>query len=1565
MIPCPNFIIDFREDRPLIIWANKAQLELWGKSQEEIENFDITNHVDIHTLNTLKTAYENYKNGGVEVYQHYADFSFVENPSLTHVYLFGPVQVEHRVCVFVSILKETISMPKEDTRLFEIARKYVNTHLSLYNKEGNIIMRNLSEKKRFISQKPQNLKIHFESDNISDLILKKFGSAQISEKIFEKETLVRDEKETLVFLSEVYCVENTFTHEKEILIHEVDVTKISKMSTFIAKTSHDIRTPLNGIMGILQCLNIKNLPEDIKGSIEIALSSSRSLIDLLNDIIDISKIQSGAFSLNQHQTYIKTLLNLIYEIANTNYLRINPFVELIIEEQPDLISSNDGMSIDVLRVRQILNNLLSNAIKFTKRGYIKIGLHYYEQEDKIRLFCEDTGIGISKEKQKLIFEDFGQSRKEDSEIGTGLGLSIVKSLTELMGGTIGLESEVGKGSLFYVDLPVNHKLVYQKCEKQDMKILMIGENNYSNQNLVNILKEFTPVDFKKIEEVTSVDNYYDYVFIDDVRETNIFEISNLIKKIKNTIIVPIISHNDFLSEMKNFLNISYVIIKPVKPSKVMALILNKKGLEENEEWKKTPEKAILYENNPLESKNLLNVFFQKIIEVRTFKELKEIVLNDGITFIFISFPIEVSIEIVKSIRNYEKTFTKDPYLIIIVISIPTLGDSEKEKVLALKSGANEYIKKPIFFENIAAIIAKWINPSTKFKEILSGYRILIIDDNSINRLVLEKMINSFGNNKIEWAQNGREGIEKCKNSTYSIVFLDINLPDMDGFKVERTLRNIYKIHVPIIAFTGSSADMYEFDDVLYKPVHIDELVKILLKWCVSSDKLPPIFIKQHMKVKSTKIPSSIDSILLPEWLNRKSDYTEENLKFFDLLPIPIHILTLTGNSEKLKVHWGNSACVNFWKKKDLNDFLLNHQFNDVSPQNLQQMTDIMHYYEEGKKEIFTQQFVFYPNGKATSIQMSISPIYVKSGGVTKMGLLVCYYPKELDMGNDDQRLFHIFKLYNLHSLYISIYDINGGIIIQKNKNLKDKKCLKDHLGQKLSERILDLVPKCEFGQKILSTEYSINNKVFHSEIYIIKDPVTGNRVILVEEQDSTNIFETISFISKLSHELRTPLNGVIGVLQYLNLNVHTERNMIQSALDSANNLYKILENLVELSRVESGFIDIFSEAISVDNILITLENLVDDNDNVILYSPLELYHSKTKITIDLSFLEQIFAKLWSFCLKTQKGLIYVHLKIKNVLPSAYIKLKIHDSQLVLTQEAIDKLLDKTQLIDSKSFNSSNLSLIVCKVLVNVLSGKFSIKSGLEGTKYKVKIPIACPIEISGFKKYSFEQILIISDKQKFIDYLYKLLTPINLICSHQTFKDKFELDPNLAFTILDDPPDSFLEQNFKVDTIIISKRENLSYQTVKPPIRPLRLIEKIDEILIQKKSLVENLSEHHYSFLIVEDNKINQLVLNKLVKNLYKHCDIDIANNGEEGVDLFKKKHYSMIFIDINMPIKNGIETAIEIRKIDKDIPILAVTANVSNEKKRISEAGINDILLKPIIFQALKSKCTSLLTNK
>jgi CheY-like chemotaxis protein/HPt (histidine-containing phosphotransfer) domain-containing protein/two-component sensor histidine kinase len=278
---------------------------------------------------------------------------------------------------------------------------------------------------------------------------------------------------------------------------------------FLANMSHEIRTPMNSILGFTNLLKRTELNPMQREYIQNIHSAGENLLTLVNDILDLSKIEAGMMSMEETRFSLRSMVSsvgaMFIEKIREKDLKFNVHID---KDVPDILSG------DAVRLTQILVNLISNAVKFTDKGEISVYVQLLsssETDARIKLCVKDTGIGIAPEKQSAIFERFQQAELETTRRfgGTGLGLSIVKQLIEIQGGSIRLESEPGKGSEFIVELvytlPDLAQMYSEALAEQEEQVplqkikVLIAEDNHMNQQLIKHLMKSWSLDHFIVE----------------------------------------------------------------------------------------------------------------------------------------------------------------------------------------------------------------------------------------------------------------------------------------------------------------------------------------------------------------------------------------------------------------------------------------------------------------------------------------------------------------------------------------------------------------------------------------------------------------------------------------------------------------------------------------------------------------------------------------------------------------------------------------------------------------------------------------------------------------------------------------------------------------------------------------------------------------------------------------------------------------------------------------------------------------------------------------------------------
>ncbi|TYQ16057.1 UNVERIFIED_CONTAM: PAS domain S-box-containing protein [Acetivibrio alkalicellulosi] len=563
-------------------------------------------------------------------------------------------------------------------------------------------------------------------------------------------------------------------------------------SQFLANMSHEIRTPLNGILGFLQLLDSTELNKEQKEFINNIKISSETLLSVISDILDISKIESGHLEMEE----------IPFDFRSTIESAIIPFSAKAKEKKIELnmlIKSDipQMMLGDPTRLRQVITNLVSNALKFTDKGdvFIEASLEEETQEAaKIAFKVKDTGIGMSQETIQKLFKPFTQADASSTRKygGTGLGLSICRNIISLMNGHINVESDVGKGTTFSFLVEFKKCLDVKLPDAIDCSVLkgkriLIVDDNSMNRDIAKIYLQEAGCMVQEAESATEA-------------------LSKLVR-------------NESESSIFNAVLVDY----------------HMPGM--------------------------------------------------------CGHDLSAALKAISSTKNIP---------LILLTSIAMKGDERESRSF----GFSGYLTKPYKRNDLIKCLARVLDGKIQDKdqaEILISMhplsqsqfkrkiKILLVEDNDINRMFFIHLLKMKGLS-CDIAYNGEEAITAFKSNSYDIIFMDCQMPLMDGYEATRQIRKLEgdKKHTPIIALTAYAmkGDIDKckdagMDDYLGKPIEVDKVTEIIDKISLKNENSSKIDINSIINtfIKETGFGMDIAKDLIHAGLRSIA----KNLSEIDLL----------------------------------------------------------------------------------------------------------------------------------------------------------------------------------------------------------------------------------------------------------------------------------------------------------------------------------------------------------------------------------------------------------------------------------------------------------------------------------------------------------------------------------------------------------------------------------------------------------------------------------------------------------------------------------------------------------
>ena len=754
------------------------------------------------------------------------------------------------------------NFPEIKTGITSIKIKYLMIFPVVYNKETIAVLEIASE------SIPKNGVLNY-IDNIHEQLAVGLINAKSFEQLENLVNELRDLNEEYQKQNKQIVDQNSQLIELHLQLKEkagelerqrakaVELTKIK--SEFLASMSHELRTPLISILGLTELLlKDSSVVANIKDRLKIVYRNGKKLFDLISNILEFSKFESGNIEVKKESFLLGDLLDEIKPtIGQLAFEKKLSFSIEILKDKDILINS------DRTKIEQILLNLLVNAVKFTEQGSIKLVINIQNERD-LEFKVIDTGIGISEGNKRVIFSEFRQVDNSTSRKygGAGLGLAICKKYVELLGGTLQLSSEIGSGSQFWFLLSDS---ILEVIEKATHQFLTMTDKSLAQESKLSVLVVNDNPESQKL--IGDYLNSYQYNVVFSSNRKDAF---NITKQINPTAVIlnPFINDKDIWSIIIDF--------KKDPATKDIPVILTMILEEERVGWEPDVFDYVISSELNAELPKLIkkaeshnNFIIHKAVMIGSSITGTEVVRNSldnivNFTFLpaFENIIQQIKIEspqlILISVSAlgsralnavYELSCNKTTKNIPVIFEIPDTFSSELTEALSLKSREitlkvkshpmdvlkvlrdrlridfEETNKKINLIEEQSVLKDEKIEEELGNKQFDSKPTVLIVDDDSDALFTIGEFVKGAGCNTL-FAHNGMECLLTLNHVEPSLILLDIMMPQMDGFETIKRIRNDKRFSkIPVVALTAyamlDNKEIIEkngFDDLVTKPI---------------------------------------------------------------------------------------------------------------------------------------------------------------------------------------------------------------------------------------------------------------------------------------------------------------------------------------------------------------------------------------------------------------------------------------------------------------------------------------------------------------------------------------------------------------------------------------------------------------------------------------------------------------------------------------------------------------------------------------------------------------------------
>lgn len=638
-------------------------------------------------------------------------------------------------------------------------------------------------------------------------------------------------------------------------------------SEFLSSVSHEIRNPMNSIVGMADLLGETSLDDVQERFVKGITTASDSMLKLINDVLDISKIEAGGLEIEKTNFNLEELLDSVVDIMGPRVLQKR--VELVIHLDPKI---NPEFLGDPTRITQILINLLGNAVKFTKEGVIELKVELSDQKGNLhnlRFAVLDSGVGIPEKALATIFQKFTQAETSTTRKygGTGLGLSISKKLVEMMGGTIGVTSQMGQGSTFFFELrleanPATRQSQDDEKVLKNLRVLLVDDQHRTREALSSYLS-FRGANVAQapsgseglglIEASQAQGDPFELVLIDNempqMSGLSVIERLNEFSRDQRPAILLLTGLDQKVNVLsqRQSLEISGFLTKPVKIRelrKALTTVLSSRHTRATTPQRNSGDNRVLVVDPATDShfclKDIVDLYYEHSLFIQDPSEVFNISNREKICAVVVNGSCNTF-----NCAEFFFRIRENSWMVPMLLVFPQGNQLNRlaigwDHTIQFFSGE---IPHETFYQYFEKVISAGLNrlEAQRKNQLTQSFKLLVVDDSEDNQILMKAYLRPTPC-QVATASSGEAALQLLTaGARFDLILMDLQMPQMDGYETVEKIRALEQKRknrrIPIVALSGLALKTeiqkcfdVGFDGHLAKPIKKQQILHLIYQF---------------------------------------------------------------------------------------------------------------------------------------------------------------------------------------------------------------------------------------------------------------------------------------------------------------------------------------------------------------------------------------------------------------------------------------------------------------------------------------------------------------------------------------------------------------------------------------------------------------------------------------------------------------------------------------------------------------------------------------------------------------